>query len=145
MSIPDMSFLSVKSPRRWCFSPACIVSDRKNMHFFMFEKAERLIRDCNVQVLIEVKTCMNSFNILRQETRETPMRTFQQDRSYCHTSAVAQKILIDEFWNRFWNKDTWPSSSPDLNPVNFAIWSNVVRKICEKIHKIMQAIDANFI
>ena len=30
----------------------------------------------------------------------------------------------------FWQKELWPSSSPDLNPINFAIWSILESKAC---------------
>ena len=41
----------------------------------------------------------------------------------CHTAKTVQKWL-DETLN-FWPKEIWPSSSPDLNPLDFSMWAYV--------------------
>jgi transposase len=125
---------------------ACVASDGKKMPLIMFEKAERLTGVRYVQVLKEVKTwILSEYPEARDDGNPNKINkdfkfTFQQDGAPCHTSAVAQKFLRDEFGNRFWDKGTWPPSSPDLNPLDFSIWNELVRKACEKPHSNLQAL-----
>ena len=30
----------------------------------------------------------------------------------------------------FWDKETWPPSSPNLNPLDFSIWSMLKKDVC---------------
>jgi hypothetical protein len=48
--------------------------------------------------------------------------TFQQDAAPAHTSNVSQAWLNSEIPD-FISKDQWPPSSPDLNPMDYAVWS----------------------
>ncbi len=48
--------------------------------------------------------------------------TFQQDGAPAHTSARAQKWCAQNMPN-FIEKDSWPPSSPDLNPLDYYVWS----------------------
>ena len=34
----------------------------------------------------------------------------------------------------FWEKEVWPPSSPDLNPMDFGIWSILEQKACSTSH-----------
>lgn len=47
---------------------------------------------------------------------------FTQDGAPSHTSNLTQKWCKDHF-SGFWDKNMWPPSSPDINPMDFAIWS----------------------
>lgn len=40
----------------------------------------------------------------------------------------------------FWNKDVWPSNSPDLNPLDFAIWGIMEQKACAIKHKTVDSL-----
>ena len=55
--------------------------------------------------------------------------TFQQDGAISHTAK-----LVQDFKN-FWAKDLWPPSSPDLNLMDFGIWSILEQNACTKSHK----------
>ena len=43
---------------------------------------------------------------------------FQQDSAPCHTAKKTLKLL-DEKKVPFWGPKTWPSNSPDLNPLDY--------------------------
>ena len=39
---------------------------------------------------------------------------------------------------RFWSKEMWPPCSPDLNPMDFSIWSILEAKACSKVHRTVK-------
>ena len=47
---------------------------------------------------------------------------FTQDGAPAHTSSDIQKWCNNQFAG-FWDKNIWPSSGSDINPMDFAIWS----------------------
>lgn len=65
--------------------------------------------------------------------------TFQQDSAPSHRATGTQNwlkanvpVLID--------RDMWPSSSPDLNPLDFCIWGVLQAKACAKKHTSVEAL-----
>ena len=42
----------------------------------------------------------------------------------------------------FGQKDVWPPSSPDLNPLNFSIWAYVQAKSCDQQHPNLDPLKA---
>ena len=59
--------------------------------------------------------------------------TFQQDGAASHTANVAQNFCGEHIL-RFWSKEMWPPCSPDLNPIDFSVWSILEAKVFGKIH-----------
>ena len=59
--------------------------------------------------------------------------TLQQDGATAHTAKMVQAWCKDNF-KSFWSKELWPPSSPDLNPMDFGIWSILERKPCAVSH-----------
>ena len=51
--------------------------------------------------------------------------TFQQDGARAHTQELSQKYCRDKMPN-FISKDRWPPNSPDLNPLDYCIWNEIV-------------------
>jgi len=45
---------------------------------------------------------------------------FQQDSAPAHGAKTVQEWMGQNL--QFWPKELWPSSSPDLNPLDFAVW-----------------------
>lgn len=45
---------------------------------------------------------------------------FMQDGAPSHTSRITQAWCKENF-STFWDKETWPPSSPDLNPMDFSV------------------------
>ena len=64
---------------------------------------------------------------------EDTLWTFQQDGTTSHTANVTQNWCRDHIPN-FWSKEMWPPCSPDLNPMDFSVWSILKSKASRKIH-----------
>ena len=55
---------------------------------------------------------------------------FQQDSAPAHRAKKTQKFLKEEGVN-FWPPEKWPPNLPDLNPLDYAIWSMVPQGACQ--------------
>ncbi len=55
---------------------------------------------------------------------------FQQDGAPAHTSAATQSMIAQELGWRYWTKEIWPPSSPDLNPLDYGVWDKVAQIAC---------------
>ena len=65
--------------------------------------------------------------------------TFQQDGATSHTAKKVQDWCKSNF-KSFWTKELWPPSSPDLNPMDFGIWSILEQKACTSSHMSVAAL-----
>jgi inhibitor of nuclear factor kappa-B kinase subunit alpha len=63
---------------------------------------------------------------------------FMQDGAPCHTAKSTQNWLGDHL--NFWSKETWPPSSPDLNPLDFSIWAYVQARACAHQHSNIESL-----
>ncbi|KAI6646993.1 hypothetical protein LOD99_8992 [Oopsacas minuta] len=43
------------------------------------------------------------------------------------------------------NKDEWPPSSPDLNPLDYSVWANLESRACAKSHKSLESLKVNLL
>ena len=59
--------------------------------------------------------------------------TLQQDGATARTAKMVQAWCKDNF-KSFYSNELWPPSSPDLNPMDFGIWSILERKACAVSH-----------
>ena len=59
--------------------------------------------------------------------------TLQQDGATSHTANLVQAWCRCNF-KGFWEKELWPSSSPDLNPMDLGLWSILETKACRTSH-----------
>ena len=50
----------------------------------------------------------------------------QQDGARAHTAARSQNWCKENLPN-FIEKDRWPANSPDLNPLDYSIWNEIVQ------------------
>ncbi|CAK9821600.1 Transposable element Tc3 transposase [Anthophora retusa] len=57
--------------------------------------------------------------------------TLQQDWAPAH-SAQTTIATCEELFPGFWGKDVWPPNSPDLNPMDYSVWSILEQKISGK-------------
>ena len=55
---------------------------------------------------------------------------FQQDSAPAHRARKTLDFLREEK-NPFWSPQQWPANSPDLNPLDYAIWSMVAQGACK--------------
>ena len=67
--------------------------------------------------------------------------TLQQDWAPAHgaTSTIA---LCNQLFPGFCGKDVWPSNSPDLNPLDYSLWSILEQKISNKRYTTVDGLKA---
>ncbi len=64
-----------------------------------------------------------------------------QDGAPCHTSMDIQQYLERKLGsNGFWSKKIWPPNSPNLNPLDYFVWSAVETKACSNYHSSVAAL-----
>ena len=68
----------------------------------------------------------------------------QQDSTPSHASKITQSCSQRKILT-FISKEVWPARSPDLNPLNFSIWSIVETKTCSSPHPIVEALKAKLV
>lgn len=66
---------------------------------------------------------------------------FQQDGAPAHTAKIVQEWLESNM--HFWPKDFWPPQSPDLNPLDYSIWTHVQSKACKCRHSNLDELKAS--
>ncbi|KAI6646352.1 hypothetical protein LOD99_9223 [Oopsacas minuta] len=64
---------------------------------------------------------------------------FQQDGAPAHTANSTQEWLRTNIPD-FISKVEWPSSSPDLNPLDFSMWSILESSACSKSHNSIESL-----
>ena len=69
---------------------------------------------------------------------------FQQDSAPAHKSKATQAWLKAHF-PEIISPMEWPASSPDLNPMDFSIWSILESKACVKPHRSLEALRASLV
>lgn len=65
--------------------------------------------------------------------------TFQQDSAASHKAKSTQMWLKDNVPD-FISVKEWPAVSPDLNPLDYYIWSKLEAKVCSKRHKNLESL-----
>jgi hypothetical protein len=74
--------------------------------------------------------------------------TFQQDGAPSHTSTnpnptrfeVPTQTWLDEHFPDFINKNEWPPSSPDLNPLDYSFWSIIEAETNAQAHGSIESL-----
>jgi len=70
--------------------------------------------------------------------------TLQQDWTPSHR-AKSTKALCRQLFPAFWDEDVCPSNSPDLNPLEYAIWGIMERKVCATRHANLDSLKASIL
>ena len=65
--------------------------------------------------------------------------TFQQDSAPSHTAQTTQHWIKTNFPD-FITPFQWPPYSPDLNPLDYSIWSILEQKACRQQHNSIQSL-----
>ena len=68
--------------------------------------------------------------------------TFQQDGAPAHTANITQEWCKAHLPG-FWPKEMWPPSSPDLNPMDYSIWSILEANACATRHSSVDGLKAS--
>ncbi|VDP18585.1 unnamed protein product [Heligmosomoides polygyrus] len=66
----------------------------------------------------------------------------QQDWAPAH-SARSTLAFCESHFSDYWTKDFWPPNSPDLNPMDFAVWVYLQQKVSSKSHQSFNALKAS--
>ena len=64
---------------------------------------------------------------------------FQQDNAPAHTGRLVQDWLAENGL-MFWDKNLWPPNSPDLNPLDYFVWSVVERESNKSRHANIESL-----
>lgn len=120
----------------------CVVSSEGDVmppHFF--EKGQNVTKEVYLGVL---QTAIKPWIVAVASGRPY---VFQQDGAPAHTSHLVQNWLSDNV-DMFWSKEFWPPNSPDLNPMDYYVWS-VVERVANKtrhpnVTSLRAAIEAAF-
>ena len=67
--------------------------------------------------------------------------TLQQDWAPAH-SANSTISVCEDLFPGFWGKDVWPPNSPDLNAMDFSVWSILEKKIWGTRYATLEALKA---
>lgn len=68
----------------------------------------------------------------------------QQDSAPAHRAASTQNWLTAHGID-FIRLEEWPSSSPDLNPLDYKIWQHLEEKVSAKPHQNLESLKASLI
>ncbi len=110
-----------------------VASDGKRMDPYWFEKGIRINTTVYLKVMQDVVKLWLDLNYPQGGY------VFQQDSAPSHKSKVTQK-WCQENLAEFWPWEMWPPSSPDLNPLDYAVWGEIERKACATPHKNVAAL-----
>ena len=67
--------------------------------------------------------------------------TFLQDGAPAYTVNTTQQWFLDQEID-FISKEQWTPSSPDLNPVDYSVWSIVEQRVCASSHANINSLKA---
>ena len=70
--------------------------------------------------------------------------TLQQDSAPSHGSKFTQSWIQRKI-SSFISKEDWPARSPDLNPLDYSIWSILENKICLTPHPTVETLKAKLL
>ncbi|QQP52179.1 Putative transposable element, partial [Caligus rogercresseyi] len=103
-----------------------VASNGNKMPPHFFRPNEKVISDVYYKVLSTFP--MNNY-------------VFTQDGAPAHTFKKAQEFCKGNMAS-FWPADFWPSSSPDVNPLDFAVWGFLEGKTNKTSHTSVEALKA---
>lgn len=70
--------------------------------------------------------------------------TFQQDGAPAHSAGNTQMFLGAHVPD-FWGKEVWPPNSPDLNPLDYFMWSEIQREVCRDAHSDIDSLKSKIV
>lgn len=70
--------------------------------------------------------------------------TFQQDSAPSHRAKMTQQWCKGHFPN-FITSEEWPPYSPDLNPMDYSIWSILEARACAKPHSSLESLKLSLL
>lgn len=106
----------------------CVVSTEGDVFTHFFNNKEK------VNAVVYCKVLEEKIIPWMKDKASGNQFVFQQDSAPAHTAKRTTNLL--EGSNvQFWNKELWPSNSPDLNPLDYYFWARIEAKACDKPHR----------
>jgi len=109
---------------------------------YFFKNKETVTKEVYVNVLASV------MKLWMEIVASGRPYVFQQDDAHqmAHTSHLVQNWLSDNI-DIFWFKEFWPPNSPDLNPLDYYVWSveRVTKSRHPNVTSLRIAIEAAFV
>lgn len=104
-----------------------VASDGKKMPPYFFKPGEKVGAESYYKVL--------RYHVLPWLKANYPQGDYvwTQDGAPCHTATKVQEFCRKNFAD-FWAKDLWPPSSPDLNPLDYAVWGVLEARVNKTSH-----------
>uniref|UniRef100_A0A914CSL2 Tc1-like transposase DDE domain-containing protein n=1 Tax=Acrobeloides nanus TaxID=290746 RepID=A0A914CSL2_9BILA len=80
-----------------------------------------------------------------QKAIQPKLEEYEEEWTYQQDTAPSHKAKETQAWLRknvpdFITIKEWPSYSPDLNPLDYAIWGYLEAKTCEKPHESIKSL-----
>ncbi|QQP37170.1 Uncharacterized protein FKW44_017363, partial [Caligus rogercresseyi] len=113
-----------------------VASDGKTMPPYYFRAGEKI--ECHVYVKV-LKYHVSSW---LKANYPSGHYVWTQDRAPSHTSKLAQDFCSRNFAD-FWPANYWPPTSPDLNPLDFAVWGFLQRESNSTPHPNVDSLKAS--
>ena len=66
---------------------------------------------------------------------------FQQDGCPAHNAKIVLEWLGSNM--NFWPMDFWPPQSPDLNPLDYSVWTHIESKACKVRHSSVEELKSS--
>ncbi|KAF2367522.1 Multihem cytochrome [Trinorchestia longiramus] len=66
---------------------------------------------------------------------------FQQDGAPAHIENTVQEWLGSNM--NFWPKNFWPPQLPDLNPLDYSVWTHIESKACKVCHNSVEDLKSS--
>ena len=67
--------------------------------------------------------------------------TLQQNSAPSHGLKFTQSWILRKI-SSFISKEDWPARSPDLNPLDYSIWSILEKRVCSTPHQTLESLKA---
>lgn len=65
--------------------------------------------------------------------------TYRQDWASAH-GVTARLEICKRLFPSVWDKDVWPSNAPNLNPLDFSVWSILGEKVCATWYESVESL-----
>ncbi|VDO64357.1 unnamed protein product [Heligmosomoides polygyrus] len=82
-----------------------------------------------ILVLKPVHNHQNRRQLLKKGQQKTSAARTISRRHFPASVMVSTIAVCEELFPGFWSRDIWPSNSPDLNPMDYSVWSIMEQKI----------------
>ncbi len=113
-----------------------VISSTGEVFYHFFQPQEKVNKDLYLRdIKDKVKPWMD-------DVAAGASCVFQRNGTPAHTSNIVQNWMAKNFVppTKFWSKNLWPPSSPDLNPCDYYLWGVLARRINSDRHSNVDSV-----